>query len=159
MTAARPARPFETSRHRRSAHQSQDPRLRVGAGYVVPASMGHVRDLPPDALGVDVEHNFQPTYHLLRQKAKTLQALRAWLEGAQELYLATDPNRVPAVGERVRQQDQQFRQALISGSEVRGRPAANPPDQLAARSIVGTLGDIAPTPEPAPATTDRISEA
>lgn len=65
----------------------------LGAGYLVRASMGHVRDLPPDELGVDIEHNFQPTYHVLRQKSKTLKALRAALEGAQELYLATDPDR------------------------------------------------------------------
>ena len=65
----------------------------LGAGYVVRASMGHVRDLPPDELGVDIEHSFQTTYHILRQKFKTLKALRAALEGAQELYLATDPDR------------------------------------------------------------------
>lgn len=65
----------------------------LGAGYIVRASMGHVRDLPSDALGVDVENDFRPTYHLLRQKGKTIKALRAALEEAGEVYLATDPDR------------------------------------------------------------------
>jgi DNA topoisomerase I len=65
----------------------------LGAGYTVRASMGHVRDLPTDELGVDIEHSFKPTYHILRQKSKTLKALRAALEEASELYLATDPDR------------------------------------------------------------------
>ena len=65
----------------------------LGAGYAVRASMGHVRDLPSDELGVDLEHNFRPTYHLLRQKAKTIKSLRAALEEAGEVYLSTDPDR------------------------------------------------------------------
>ncbi|HLF26240.1 MAG TPA: type I DNA topoisomerase [Anaerolineae bacterium] len=65
----------------------------LGAGYSVRASMGHVRDLPEKELGVDIEHNFKPTYHLLRKKSKTLQELRGQLARADELFLATDPDR------------------------------------------------------------------
>ncbi len=65
----------------------------LGAGYTVRASLGHVRDLPDDELGIDLEHNFKPTYHLLRAKAKTIKQLREALAGASELYLATDPDR------------------------------------------------------------------
>ncbi len=65
----------------------------LGQGYTVRASLGHVRDLPDDELGVDLEHNFKPTYHLLRRKSKTVKTLRAALAGAGELYLATDPDR------------------------------------------------------------------
>src|SRR5512136_2790500 len=65
----------------------------LGAGYTVRASMGHVRDLPTDELGVDIEHSFKPTYHILRQKSRTWKGLRAALEEAGELYLATDPDR------------------------------------------------------------------
>src|SRR5512141_3347926 len=65
----------------------------LGAGYTVRASLGHVRDLPDKDLGIDVEHNFKPTYYLLRAKSKTIKQLREALEGANELYLATDPDR------------------------------------------------------------------
>src|SRR5512136_2028041 len=65
----------------------------LGAAYLVRASMGHVRDLPPKELGVDIENGFRPTYYLVRQTAKTLKALREALGEAAELYLATDPDR------------------------------------------------------------------
>ncbi len=65
----------------------------LGAGYVVRASLGHVRDLPDKELGIDLDHNFKPTYHLLRTKSKTLKQLRDALANADELYLATDPDR------------------------------------------------------------------
>jgi DNA topoisomerase I len=65
----------------------------LGQGYTVRASLGHVRDLPIDDMGVDLEHNFKPTYHILRAKSKTIKQLREALEGASELYLATDPDR------------------------------------------------------------------
>src|SRR5512142_2723200 len=65
----------------------------LGPAYTVRASMGHVRDLPEDALGVDVEHDFAPTYHIMRQKSKTIKALREALQQAGAVYLATDPDR------------------------------------------------------------------
>jgi DNA topoisomerase I len=65
----------------------------LGSDFVVRASLGHVRDLPDKELGIDLENNFKPTYHILRTKSKTLKALRAALDGANELYLATDPDR------------------------------------------------------------------
>jgi DNA topoisomerase-1 len=65
----------------------------LGSDYTVRASLGHVRDLPDDELGVDLDHNFKPTYHILRNKSKTIKQLRQALDGADELYLATDPDR------------------------------------------------------------------
>src|SRR5512139_828544 len=65
----------------------------LGRDYTVRASLGHVRDLPNDEMGVDLDHNFKPTYHILRAKSKTIKQLREALDGATELYLATDPDR------------------------------------------------------------------
>jgi DNA topoisomerase-1 len=65
----------------------------LGRDYAVRASLGHVRDLPDDEMGVDLEHNFKPTYHLLRAKSRTIKQLRAAVANASELYLATDPDR------------------------------------------------------------------
>lgn len=65
----------------------------LGKDYTVRASLGHVRDLPDKDLGIDIEHNFKPTYHILRKKSKTIKELRTALDGANELYLATDPDR------------------------------------------------------------------
>jgi DNA topoisomerase-1 len=65
----------------------------LGRDYTVRASLGHVRDLPNDEMGVDIEHNFRPTYHILRARSKTIKQLREALADASELYLATDPDR------------------------------------------------------------------
>src|SRR5688572_27809950 len=37
----------------------------LGKDYLVKASIGHIKDLPSKGLGVDVEHNFEPTYELI----------------------------------------------------------------------------------------------
>src|SRR5437762_443602 len=76
-------------------------------GYEVRASYGHVRDLPESAdeipdeirkkkwgrLGVDTEGNFTPYYVIPNDKKKYVQALRAAMKGATQVYLATDPDR------------------------------------------------------------------
>jgi len=61
--------------------------------YVVKASLGHVRDLPPSKLGVDVEKNFKPQYVILRSKSKVLQELKKAAEKVERVYVATDPDR------------------------------------------------------------------
>lgn len=65
----------------------------LGSGYTVKASMGHVRDLPKSTLGVDVDDNFSPTYLVPRDKSKLVKELKASVQGAREIYLATDPDR------------------------------------------------------------------
>lgn len=65
----------------------------LGSGYTVKSSMGHVRDLPKSTLGVDVEHEFEPKYLVPREKLKTIKELKASVQGARELILATDPDR------------------------------------------------------------------
>jgi DNA topoisomerase-1 len=65
----------------------------LGRGYRVRASMGHIRDLPRKALGVDVENGFRPHYVTAQRKKKTIDALKAAAQDADELYLATDLDR------------------------------------------------------------------
>ncbi len=73
--------------------------------FVVKASLGHVKDLPSNKLGVDVEKNFKPHYVPLRAKAKVLQELKKAAERAQALYVATDPDREgEAIGWHVAQE-------------------------------------------------------
>ena len=42
----------------------------LGKDYLVKASIGHIKDLPSKGLGVDVEHNFEPTYELIPDSKK-----------------------------------------------------------------------------------------
>ncbi len=65
----------------------------LGRGYRVVASMGHIRDLPLKKLGVDVERNFRPTYHLRKGGRKILKRLRGAAAKTAAIYLATDPDR------------------------------------------------------------------
>ncbi len=61
--------------------------------YKVEASVGHVRDLPKNSLGVAVDKNFEPSYEVSADKKKVISLLRSQAEGADTIFLATDPDR------------------------------------------------------------------
>ena len=65
----------------------------LGPQYEVAASNGHVRDLPKSALGIDVEHDYEPKYITIRGKGDILANLRRAVKKAEKIYLATDPDR------------------------------------------------------------------
>lgn len=76
-------------------------------GFVVEASVGHVRDLPQSAseipakykkeewsrLGINVDNDFEPLYITPRGKGAVIKQIRARLKEADVLYLATDEDR------------------------------------------------------------------
>ncbi len=61
--------------------------------YDIDASMGHVRDLPKKELGVDIDHEFAPTYVTIPERKALLSKLKDAASKASEVYLATDPDR------------------------------------------------------------------
>jgi len=65
----------------------------LGTKYKVIASMGHLIDLPKSTLGVDIENNFEPKLIVVRAKSKQLTKLKKMVEDADEIYVATDPDR------------------------------------------------------------------
>ncbi|WP_213451532.1 type I DNA topoisomerase [Rhizomonospora bruguierae] len=79
----------------------------LGPGYVVEASMGHIRDLPRNAaevpagyedkpwarLGVDVDNGFEALYVISADRRKQITKLRSLAKEADELFLATDEDR------------------------------------------------------------------
>lgn len=65
----------------------------LGRDFSVRASAGHIRDLPPKALGVDIKHEFRPTYRVIPGKEKVVEGLRRDAEKAGAIYLAADPDR------------------------------------------------------------------
>ncbi len=65
----------------------------LGSGYHVMASMGHVRDLPVNDLGIDLDRDFAPVYEVLAAKKKVVSALKKAADGARSVYLATDLDR------------------------------------------------------------------
>ena len=65
----------------------------LGNDYIVKASNGHVRDLPPKEMGVDIEHDFTPTYLPLASRRKLLADLKKFARSAPLVFLATDLDR------------------------------------------------------------------
>jgi len=65
----------------------------LGKDYVVMASVGHVRDLPPKKLGVDVEKDFEPEYVATTRGRKVLKELKAEAKKCEKVFLAPDPDR------------------------------------------------------------------
>src|SRR5687767_882681 len=65
----------------------------LGKGYTVRASVGHVRDLLKSQLSVDVENNFAPKYRVPNEKKDVIKELKKLAQKAEEVYLATDPDR------------------------------------------------------------------
>src|SRR5690606_21599069 len=65
----------------------------LGKGYTVKASVGHVRDLLRSELSVDIENNFKPKYRVPNEKRAVVKEIKALAKEAEEVYLATDPDR------------------------------------------------------------------
>ncbi|HEY3197457.1 MAG TPA: type I DNA topoisomerase [Nitrospirales bacterium] len=65
----------------------------LGRGYTVMASVGHVKDLPKSKLGVDLEHDFKPSYMTIKGKAQVLADIKKKADAADKVYLAPDPDR------------------------------------------------------------------
>jgi DNA topoisomerase-1 len=65
----------------------------LGSGFVVKASMGHVRDLPKRSLGLDVARGYVPSYEIVPNKKETINELKRAAAHANVVYLATDPDR------------------------------------------------------------------
>lgn len=65
----------------------------LGKGYTVRASVGHVRDLLRSELSVDVDNDFNPKYRVPNEKRPVVKELKVLAKEAEEIFLATDPDR------------------------------------------------------------------
>lgn len=60
---------------------------------MVRSCLGHLRDLPPGELGIDLEHGFLPQYQVPKSRTRTVVTLRPLVRAAGRVILATDPDR------------------------------------------------------------------
>lgn len=66
----------------------------LGSGFVVRASVGHVRDLPKSSKNaIDIEAGFVPQYSIVKGKEKIIHDIHDLADEATEIILATDPDR------------------------------------------------------------------
>lgn len=79
-----------------SPHKSVTISRFLGKEYKIVASKGHIRDLASNGkmgLGVDVENGFKPRYIISKDKESVVKELKSYVKKADEVYLATDPDR------------------------------------------------------------------
>jgi DNA topoisomerase I len=65
----------------------------LGRDYEVEASLGHVKDLPKNKIGVDFDNDFSTELVVIPGKEKVLTKLKKLAKGASAVYLAPDPDR------------------------------------------------------------------
>jgi DNA topoisomerase-1 len=65
----------------------------LGEGYLVKASMGHIRDLPKKKLGIDIDHDFRPEYEIIPERQPLVKDLQDAAKQAESILLAADPDR------------------------------------------------------------------
>jgi DNA topoisomerase I len=66
----------------------------LGADYSVMASVGHIRDIPKsNKIAIDIEKGFIPFYEISKGKEKVVQEIKKLSKKADEVILATDPDR------------------------------------------------------------------
>jgi len=65
----------------------------LGKGFEIRASVGHIKDLPKNKLGIDPEKGFEPTYTVMEAKKKVVAELKRAAAHADRILLAPDPDR------------------------------------------------------------------
>lgn len=65
----------------------------LGGDFKVTSSYGHVRDLPKDDTGVDIENGFAPTYEVSPDKKEVISQLKKLVKASDIIYLASDDDR------------------------------------------------------------------
>jgi DNA topoisomerase-1 len=85
-----------------SPAKSQTIKKFLGADYEVKASYGHVVDLPPKGMGIDIEHGFTPQYEVSPDKKRVISELKSLAKKAKKVWIATDEDREgEAIGRHV----------------------------------------------------------
>ncbi|MCD6595442.1 type I DNA topoisomerase [bacterium] len=65
----------------------------LGKDFKIVASMGHIIDLPKKELAVDIDNDFKPKFVVIPGKSKTIKLLKDALKNAEQVFLASDPDR------------------------------------------------------------------
>ncbi|TGK84229.1 type I DNA topoisomerase [Leptospira montravelensis] len=61
--------------------------------WVVVATKGHIKDLPPKSYGVDFKNQFEPEYEWLKGKKAVFSAIKSKAKLSSVIYIASDPDR------------------------------------------------------------------
>ena len=101
----------------------------LGRNYKVLSSVGHIKDLPKQRLGVDLEDGFRPEYITIRGKGKILKELRKEAKNSDTVFIATDPDRegeaiAAHLAEEIRNNNTNIRRVMFNEITERAVKAA-----------------------------------
>lgn len=65
----------------------------LGSDFKLAASVGHIRGIPPKGMNIDIKGGFIPVFEVPSDKKKVVKELQTLAKDADEIYLATDPDR------------------------------------------------------------------
>ncbi len=65
----------------------------LGSKFSIEATMGHIRDLPKNRLGVKIDNDFEPQYVSIPERRDVIKKLKESVKKADTVYLASDPDR------------------------------------------------------------------
>ena len=65
----------------------------VSNDYEILSCVGHVKDLPKNNLGIDIENDFKIELSVLPEKKKFISELRKKAKVSKHIFIATDPDR------------------------------------------------------------------
>ena len=65
----------------------------LGKNYNIAATVGHIKDLPPKEIGIEIEEGFKPKYTYISGKQKVIRSLKKAAGDSMDIYLAPDPDR------------------------------------------------------------------
>jgi DNA topoisomerase I len=108
----------------------------LGPEFEVKASLGHIKDLPPKLLGVDLENKFKPEFQVISGKGRVLKDLKQAAKNIHHIYLAPDPDREGEaiawhLAEELADKNKEFHRVLFYELSPRAiREALSHPEQL-----------------------------
>ncbi|MFO7748690.1 MAG: type I DNA topoisomerase [Desulfobacteraceae bacterium] len=108
----------------------------VGKEYNVAATAGHIKDLPPKELGIDIEQEFKTKYINIKGKSKQIQSLKKAAGTTDTVYLAPDPDREGEAiayhtAQVLKQKNRKFHRVLIHELTKKGiQEALNHPMEI-----------------------------
>lgn len=65
----------------------------VGRRFDICATIGHIKDIPTNSLGVDIENDFNMKFVTIKGKTKSINQIKAAAKKSDRVFLATDPDR------------------------------------------------------------------
>ena len=134
----------------------------LGGDYIIKASVGHIKDLPEDELGVDLQKDFQPQYVTIPGKGKIIRELKKASKEVKNIYLGPDPDREGEaiawhIAEEIGDEDKNIyrvlfneitKKAVLDALQHPGRLQQSKYEAQQARRISGSLGRLSDQSSP-----------